>query len=436
MLNSSKRILGTVVLALAFLSLFGHVVKEYAKPNAENGFLSALYQFVSFPKMAMEVFESKEIRNIPPTFEATLATDTFNHLNKDVYGLMSLYNRHEDRWDILLLNFRDDAIHFRWKLTKDNFHLTDRQWANAEPRNPILLPNRNLITNNDETRNLYRLDAQSNIVWHNTEKQFHHAMNVDADGNIWVCTTELRRIKIPQQNEPVPYEDDYITKVDVESGKILQHKSTSDIFIQNGYRNYVYGFANGTHNRLEQDPLHLNDIEPALENGRFWKKGDLFLSFRNRSLVVQYRPSSNKIIRLIHGMFLKQHDVDILNDSTLSIFNNEGTNVGSTHIPKWEWEHLEPRDTIEHSNVVHYHFTDSSFSFHFKKQFKEHEIFSEYQGFHHTLSDGTTYVEEHTDGLLYFMNEEQVLYKKQLPNRLDTLVENPHWVRLYENIDF
>ena len=128
--------------------------------------------------------------------------------------------------------------------------------------------------------------------------------------------------------------------------------------------------------------------------------------------------------------------MDILNDSTISIFNNEGTNVGTKYLPKWQWDRIEPSDTIANSNIVRYHFEDSTFSIHFQQHFDEHQIFSEYQGFHHTLSNEIVYVEEHTDGLQYFMTETEVVYKKQLPNRLDTLVENPHWVRLYENIDF
>lgn len=418
------------------LCIYGYLVKEYANPNAEQTTYRKLYDFVSFPNTVIEVFESKEIKNIPPTFEATLITDTFNHLKGDIFGLMSLYNQKDDTWDIKLTNFKSNSVEHEWKLWKENFVQTDRQWANSEPRNPILLPNRELITNNDETLNLYRLDKNSNIIWHNTDKQFHHSLNLDHDGNIWVCTTELKRIKIPQEPEAVPYEDDFITKVDVETGKILFNKSTSEIFIENGYRDYVYGFANGTHDRIEQDPLHLNDIEPALKDGPYWKQGDLLLSFRNRSVILLYRPSSNRILRMIHGEFLKQHDVDILNDSTISLFDNEGTNVGSSHLPKWEWENITPSDTIDNSCIVQYHFADSSFTTHFKNHFQQHQIFSEYQGFHQHLSDDIVYVEEHTDGILYFMKENKVIYKNQLPNRLDTLVENPHWLRLYENIDF
>ena len=54
----------------------------------------------------------------------------------------------------------------------------------------------------------------------------------------------------------------------------------------------------------------------------FWEKGDLFLSLRNLSAIVHYRPSNNKIINYITGPFIKQHDVDIISDEEIMIFNN------------------------------------------------------------------------------------------------------------------
>ena len=68
--------------------------------------------------------------------------------------------------------------------------------------------------------------------------------------------------------------------------------------------------------------MHLNDIQPVLYDGNYMKKGDLLLSVRNISLIILYRPSNNKILKIIEGEFLNQHDVDIINDSTISIYNN------------------------------------------------------------------------------------------------------------------
>ena len=64
------------------------------------------------------------------------------------------------------------------------------------------------------------------------------------------------------------------------------------IFIDNGLEYLL--FAHG--NDYEKDPIHLNDIQPINVDGEFWSKGDVFLSIRNQSMVLLYRPSTNKII--------------------------------------------------------------------------------------------------------------------------------------------
>lgn len=432
----AKRVLKTisiVVVSLALLSVFGFIVQQQTEAEIPDG---PLKDFILFPKTVMEVFESNEIRNVPPTFEMKHFFDPINELKDDIYGLNAFYNPYEETWEVRLSNFRNDSVVHTWKLDRSTFVQSDRLYPNSEPRNPILLPNRHLIVDNDETNNLYRLDAGSNIVWHNTEKRFHHGMNLNHDGNIWICTTEPRLIKIPTEEKPVSYEDDHITLVNAETGKIIYHKSTSEILIENGYRNFVYGFSHVIDGAVDEDPLHLNDIEPVLEDCRYWKKGDVFLSFRHRSLVLLYRPSSNKIIRMIYGPFLRQHDVDILNDSTISIFNNEGTNVGRKVKEDSELEGKPAADTIDYSNIVHYHFADSSFSHHLKNQFDAHHIFTDTQGFHQYLSNGMVYVEQHGRGIMYFMDDTHVYYKKQGTNWVRDFVERPHWVRIYENVDF
>ena len=52
------------------------------------------------------------------------------------------------------------------------------------------------------------------------------------------------------------------------------------------------------------------------------EKGDLFLSLRSQNMIILYRLSTNKIISHITGPFSNQHDVDIISDKEISIFNN------------------------------------------------------------------------------------------------------------------
>ena len=426
-----------IILSVAFLSLFGYFVRKSGNDGSGGAVSKVIDKLISFPDKVVEVATSNEIRAVPPTFEMKRYFDEdIRNLDRDIYGLNSFYTQSDDTWEIRLTNFKNDSVAYAWKMPKEAFVQTDRLYPNSEPRNPILLPNRHLIVDHDETHNLFRLDASGNIVWHNTDLRFHHAMNLADDGNIWICTTEERPLKIPVEKDLVIYEDDFITKVDVETGKVLYHKSTSEIFIENGYRNFVYGFSHVVDNVIDNDPLHLNDIEPVMTDGPHWKKGDVFLSFRHRSMVVLYRPATNKIIRLIFGPFLRQHDVDILDDHTISIFNNDGTSVGERMRSDESFNRELTIDTINFSNIYHYNFRDSTFSDHLAHHFNKHGIFTDTQGFHQYLSDGLVYVEEHAKGIHYFMTEQEVVYRSQGTNWIRDWVERPHWIRIYEDINF
>ena len=73
---------------------------------------------------------------------------------------------------------------------------------------------------------------------------------------------------------------------------------------------------------LSDDPIHLNDVQPTLSNTDYWNKDDLFLSIRDLSLILLYRPSTNKIIWYQQYPWVFQHDVDIINEKEIMIFNN------------------------------------------------------------------------------------------------------------------
>ena len=61
------------------------------------------------------------------------------------------------------------------------------------------------------------------------------------------------------------------------------------------------------------------------------EKGDLFLSIRNLSAIIHYRPKTNKVINYIVGPFIQQHDVDIISDKEISIFNNNNSFINNQY---------------------------------------------------------------------------------------------------------
>lgn len=435
------KIISVFVLIAACLSLVSFSVFYVARGGKRLGVLTEpIRQFASFPQTAITVFKSYKLKGIPPSYtDRDTSFREVNNLKYDIYGLNSFYNIDQDLWEIKLFNFKNDSVIHKWQLKKELYKRRVREYENSEPENSILLPDRSLITGFNQTRHLFKIDRNSNIIWKNTSKLFHHALNIDDDGNIWACTSASRGVT--DYNRKVrTYRDDYITKVSAETGEIIFDKSVSEVLIENGYKNFVYGFSNFVdYTGRDMDPIHLNDVEPVLYDGPYWKKGDVFVSIRHKSLVFLYRPESNQIIHLLYGPFLYQHDVDIISDKEVSIFNNNLTHIGIEEGEIIE-EEMGPTDkvdqTIRNSEIVIYNFEDSTYRTHLQHQFEQENIFTETQGLHEILSTGDVFVESQNNGKLYIFNKDEVLLKKVFNTSIDNMVERPNWIKIYENINF
>lgn len=426
--------LSAIVVGLTLLSLFSYAVRDVAKGQDRLGpFTKPLDAFSRLPFIVKTVVTSPELRGMYPT---CVPKDTsfhpINKVSEDTYGLHSYYG--EKQWNIVLYNFKDDSTIHSWTLDKENFvKKTDYKFENSRPKNPILLANRSLITIQSRSYNLYRLDRDSKIIWQNNDRFFHHSLNRSIDGNIWACTTVPRYFSHTADRKKVYFRDEYLTKVRIEDGKILDEISVADMLIDNGYKYMVYGYCNEDMVG-EDDPLHLNDIEPVFENGPYWKKGDLFLSLRHRSLIIQYRPSNNRIVRLIQGPFLNQHDVDIYSDHEIAIFDNNTTNLGMPS--ETDEPNTEIREELVTSGIVIFDFADSTYRNDLAEQFEEEEIYTRLEGLYHYLSNGNLFVESTSDAKVYILNSEGLVMRKQFETPWEDLVYRTNWIRIYEDIDF
>ena len=71
----------------------------------------------------------------------------------------------------------------------------------------------------------------------------------------------------------------------------MYNKSVTEILFEHNLENMIIGKLN----TFSNDPIHLNDIEPVFKDGPFWKKGDVFLSLRHQSIIILFRPNTNKM---------------------------------------------------------------------------------------------------------------------------------------------
>jgi hypothetical protein len=434
--------LSIIVLFFFALSFYSHLVYDAALNGKDSGILAtSLRAFANYPNQIKEVLTSNELAGIPSTY---LKTDTsfkeINHLQYNLYAVNSFWNIESNSWDIKLFNLKNDSTLFKWTLGEKglDFETTDWSFINSMPRNCIILPDKSIILTTDESANLLRLDASSKPMWANHSFIYHHSINLDADSNIWACTADLNINKkssvkgIKNFNGDIyTYKENYITQIDLHTGKILFHKGISQILLDNHYKNILFGYSDPLKNNAH-DPLHLNDAEPMLSDSKYWKKGDILLSFRHRSLVMLYRPSTNKIIRLIHGEFLNQHDVDLVSDTEISIFNNNIIRYKDNSVN----DTCQVIDAVRSSEIVIYNFQDSTFRTTFSKHLIDDHLWTETQGLHQKLSNGDTYIESQNKGKMYIVNDSGFVFKKMLRAPIEGYSYHTNWIRLYEQIPY
>lgn len=251
--------------------------------------------------------------------------------------------------------------------------------------NPIIFEDGSLISHN-YAGPLFNIDICSKLKWINDKKKFHHMQSLDHEGNIWVGTFMSPQSEYVKKYSLKNYNEDGITKVNPK-GKIEYDKSVNELLIENNLIPKNLAFIS-KHYGVD-NPLHLNDIEPAFINTDYWMQGDLFLSLRDISAIVHYRPSTNKVINYITGPFAKQHDVDIISDKEISIFNNNQFYVNN-----------------QNSEIVIYNFETKKFKKLFNSQLKKENFKAHANGVAQILKDKSLLVEESVHGRMILFNKE------------------------------
>jgi len=283
---------------------------------------------------------------------------------------------------------------------------------------PILFEDGSLLFHHSSP--LIKIDKNSELEWMKDDEVYHHSNEEDIDGNVWVCV-RYYPFKIDSMyvgNKYDNYADDGIRKIS-SNGEILFDKSISEIFIENGMEYLL--FSMGT---WEVDPIHLNDIQPVEKDTKYWKKGDVFLSFRNQSMVMLYRPKTNEIIWKGIGKFFHQHDVDILDDSRISIFDNNSKDTFSGDV------------TDGNNRVVIYDFETEKYSYHLEKSLKKEDVRTITNGRSQILPNGDLFIEETIYGRTLYFNSDGSLRWTHVNRGNNGNVYYLSWSRiLYEDED-
>jgi hypothetical protein len=395
-----------VVLLLAVLGVvgalvFGAVVLDAARITGQP----RLYQRVALAAAEVPLTGRKLMEGQSDAllgFRADKVTGTgwsFSEDAKDAgltgYFMVSRFDGDARRPVVDLVSVADGTTLFTWSPDIDallaDAPRTSRvatlsNWTKARFRiiHPAPTEDGGLIVK-DMMTPLIRIDACGRKVWRNESLMFHHSAEPDGAGNWWIAAA-IEPPSIPQV--PPEFFDDSLALVSPD-GKVLQNISLAQLFIRKGLRSLVLPVG-----RYNDDPVHLNDIEPVMADGPYWKKGDLFVSMRGNSTVMIYRPSTDEIVWSQRGPWEGQHDIDILDDHRIAIYDNRAFHPG-------DFGRVDGA-----SNIAVYDFATTEVSYPWRAAMQREGVQSLFEGLYSFLPGGAVAIENHATGLILILSHD------------------------------
>jgi len=352
--------------------------------------------------------------------------------SEETYLLLSIYDGDLQEGVVRLVDLRSFKILHTWNPDIDAFNdLIDQtdefKYMQRDLNNsryllyhPLLTKKGDLIFNSINAP-LRKIDACSNLVFQNTHDGFHHSVETDIDGNIWTSThmypqsLPIEKVgrKTPRENG---FKDDAIVKLSPD-GEILYEKSISRILIENGMESRLSMV--GTSHTFQLDPIHNNDVQPVNVDSKYWKKGDVFISLGHQSMIILWRPSTEEIVWKYESNIFHQHDVNIVSEHQISIFNNNR----KYHYPN--------KDIVDGNNqILIFNFDTDSISSYLSKSLVREDVRTISQGRGQILSNGDLFIEETNDGRTLFFNKDGTLRWTHVNRAEDGNVYRVNWSRI------
>lgn len=344
-----------------------------------------------FDPHALHPLEKHNLYSLPNGF-----TYASSAVDRSGYLLVSAWEDGPDQALVKLVRIRDGRVLHRWVpdikevMAVANSVVNDRVHAQAKLRflksntlliHPLLLSDGSLIF---QTGAIFKIDKDGHMVWIR-KAMSHHSLEQDADGMIWSCSYN----ESGRHADKYRMTDDVIVRLSPDDGRVLFQKSVFEILMENGYnRGEFFICPMSDRKQSYLDYIHLNDIQPAVTDTPYWKKGDLFLSLRNQNLVLLYRPSTNRIIWQQNGPWLRQHDVCIIDSSKIGVFGNNII----------EAERYDDSFVDGHNVQYVYDFSTRSLSTPYDTLFSTLAIKTRTQGRSRILPDGHIFVEDTNEG--------------------------------------
>ena len=195
----------------------------------------------------------------------------------------------------------------------NNEELRKYMGINLSVGHPLLLEDGSLIFNTTKGI-LLKSDICGRIINSNDKGFFHHSIEMDDLGNIFIPTSVRFHISEKLREDFI---EDKITLIDKDLN-IVENLSLIDLYKENGFINDIFSSE-----FIPKDPFHINDIQPFVNSNN---ELIALISLRNKSTLLAIDIEKNKIIWKIERISSGQHDIDIINTKDdfidISIFDN------------------------------------------------------------------------------------------------------------------
>ncbi len=418
-----------VLFMLIFAFAFGVIVRDAAFGHNRLGAISRIsLKIAELPAEAADEVSMLMQDNLSGM--ATLHSERFpgksgwafhdKRLESGLDGYL-LFSRHDgdvDHHVFELVDLKAGEVRHRIDLNSDELFANatkKTRFASLEnwqdPRfqavHPIALENGDLLVKGFRAP-LVRMTPCGTPVWTIDYNIFHHTIEQGPEGHFWSST-----YVDPQRVDEL--RSDYLDPGIVQfssDGEILYDRSLTDVMLNSGLAYLILSGKDFYH-----DPLHLNDVQPVFTDGPYWKKGDVFLSLRHINTIMLFRPSTDEIVWWKQGPWMAQHDVDIIDEKTIGIFDNNALEFGSGIF------------VDGHSDIKFYDFESGTVSSPFKRALVENDFKNEAAGLFTILPDGHYYVDESESGRTLIFTPEGELAIEHVNRASNDLIYHLGWSR-------
>ena len=388
-----------LLLGLIGTILFGWMVLYYARGGQKAAPLPEIaHSIAEWPQPAIDLLQNGLKRTLQPQLQPF---QDFSYLQiddpafeDDGFILVPGYREEYGHTAVYLYSLADQAVVHSWlpPIAEIREATTIRDWTTDEVNyralSPVLLEDGGLVFHSGNGP-LARIDACGGLVWASDNK-FHHAIEQTAEGGFAVAirlAKEDPRSLIREGLRYVPFLEDGMAIVDAE-GNLAHSWSLRELLEAQGYQGLLYGVG-----RMHADRLHINDVQPVLESDGIVQKGDLFISIRELSAVALFRPSTEQILWLQVGPWVKQHDVDYHGDGIITVYGNDvAQREGGKEQLLFDSNRIYQVDLRSKETTTIF---DGPMQ----------NVATLTQGLHEVLANGDVFVEEQNQGVLHRLSE-------------------------------